>query len=518
MSEQRNGSDWRTLVILFALAAAYRVLHYFFFSDFIVAGSDMMQNQLLAAKFASGNISGVLDPYWPPLYGVVVGAVTFFIDDLIIPAVIVSIIAGSLVAPLTYVLTSQSYSRSTALAAGALGVFYPYLLNTTFDLGTENIYLVVILGSLICGWWAIERGSVVLSFVTGLLLALAYLTRPEAIGYLFLFLLFLALSYWRNDRPALRPVFTNAGALVLGFVLLAAPYIGYLRHETGVWTVSNKASVNLAGGVLSPDADRNTAELTTSKVEGRRLLREMVDAERIAQGFLQDLAPLFLFIFVALGLFGTKWSSDRLFREAYLLTFFVLTTVGYIVTVVIERYFYVLLPIVFAWMSKGFEEAEDWLTGSLREWNLDRFGPFAKKAFVTVCIMFAFAYMFTLNFYVRSTESTWQSSAFEERDAGIWIRENGPASPRIFSGSFRPVFYAKGSQVWTETESGAEILNELKTMDVDYVIFNDRSIRKFPYLSEFSSLLRDSEDFELVYENNEQEGYGVWVYKPISKN
>ena len=55
-------------------------------------------------------------------------------------------------------------------------------------------------------------------------------------------------------------------------------------------------------------------------------------------------------------------------------------------------------------------------------------------------------------------------------------------------------------------------------MDVDYVIFNDRSIRKFPYLSEFSSLLRDSEDFELVYENNEQEGYGVWVYKPISKN
>jgi hypothetical protein len=412
------------------------------------------------------------------------------------------------------------YGRKASIAAGVLATFYPYLLNTTFDLGYENLYLVLILAFLIFGWWSLDRGSPVLYFFTGIVLALAYLTRPEGIGYIFFLYLFIGLQYLRTkDRPGFKVPLVRVAAFTFGFLLLASPYIGYLRHVTGVWTVSNKATVNMAGGVLrAAEADRKSTEMTTANVDGRVLVREVIDAERRAQTHIQDLAPLVIFIFVALGLFGEKWSSERLFRESYLLAFCVLTAVGYIATIVLERYFYVMLPVFFVWMGRGIEEAERWILGSLGKWNLARIRPVMSKVAIPLCLALVFVYMFSLNFYVRSTESRWQGSAVEERDAGIWMKKNGPASPTVFAGSFRPVFYARGIQVWTDSKDAAEILAEIKTRGVDYIVENDRSTRKYPYLEEVFKLVKNSQDFELVYENKRHPDFEISIYRPRSSD
>ena len=503
----------RSVVLLFFASLAYRVLHYLFLSDRIVASSDLMQNQLLAERFAAGDFYHALDPYWPPLYAVLLGSVTFVVDDLILPAVIVSMVAGSLIASVTYLLARPLYGQRVGLIAGTLALFYPFFLNVTFTLGNENLYSSFIIGSLICAWRAFTQNSLSWYFATGLLLALAYLTRPEAIGYLILFSGFAAVDHVRVKERSGRRLLMRLGILFVGFLLLSAPYLVYLKQETGSWTVSNKVAVNLAGGVMRETEGRQSAELTSPKVSSRKILQNLTGAERLAQTIIQDIVPIFLFIFISLGLFGDTWSTERLFRELFLIAFCVLTVLGYVVTFVLERYFYVLLPVFLGWMGMGIVVAERWFFASVERWDFSSLQRI-KRLFVRLCVGLVFLYMFSVNFYVRSSESVWQGWALEERDAGVWLRENGKPSASIFSASFRPVFYARGKQVWTEAADSDEIMEHILRAHVDYVVVSERLADKYPLLNDLSFRLITSNQFELIYERNDYPGYMISIYRP----
>ena len=114
---------------------------------------------------------------------------------------------------------------------------------------------------------------------------------------------------------------------------------------------------------------------------------------------------------------------------------------------------------------------------------------------------------------MRDTARAWQEVAYEERAAGLWLKEHSKTLPLIFSASRRPVFYAEGRQLSPSKRDLHEILAEIKTSRVDYVVTSDRSLKRNPYLSGLTDILQNSPEFELVYQQEEYPGYKIFIFK-----
>ena len=507
-------NERKTIFLLFLAGLGFRLLHCVLFANEIIPGSDQMQEIMLGRKFASGDFYGVLDTYWAPVYPILIGLLSAFIDSPVVPAAIVSMVAGSLVVSLTYVLVRQSYGRPEAFVAAALAVFFPHMINSVVMIGSENVYMVFVLGFLIVAWKALRDNSTVLHLLTGLILGLAYLTRPEAIGYpIYFVLVVLVYNFWLK-RPFLRNSLPQVAALLLGFFLFAAPYIFYLRGETGKWTISGKTEINALMAKVGDSPELENVGGSPSQKPARVFLKyfllNLVEVNKIVP----VMFPPLLFLLVGLGLFRNAWDKKRLEREVFLILFCLVTVLGYAAAVAQLRYFLILLPILFGWSACGIVNFTKWLHDSAQ-------GQVGRKAsallsppsLVALSIIAVYLYVLPLNFYMRSTERSWEISGYEERDAGLWLKQNAKPDSLIFSASRRPVFYSEARQLPPTTTEIAEIMAAIKEQKVDYIVTSERSLKRNPYLKGFDDILRTDPAFELVYDNAERQGYRISILK-----
>ncbi|HEX6280088.1 MAG TPA: glycosyltransferase family 39 protein, partial [Pyrinomonadaceae bacterium] len=301
------------------------------FPDELFVGSDQVEYIRHARNFASGDPGGLLDTYWPPFFPFVLGLAYLFSNDLVLPSVAVAVLFGSLAVPLIYYFVRQSYGHREGLIAGVLAVFYPHLLNSVFDLGSENVYLVLIILCLFTGWKAITSDSLLYYALAGGLVGLAYLTRPEAFAYTAFFIgVVLFRNIWKKEQFIKRSLIYG-GTFLIAFLVFAAPYLVYLKGEMGRWTISSKTEINtVMGDYTNPaavDGDR-LINPTLSLRTGADLLRSFSFNMVAINKSLPYLIPLGVMIFISLGLFATDWTSTRAKREAYLISFCLLTIVG----------------------------------------------------------------------------------------------------------------------------------------------------------------------------------------------
>lgn len=506
----------KTVYLLFSAALVFRLVHCFIFANEIIPGSDQMQEIILGRKFASGDFYGVLDTYWAPVYPVLIGIASFFIDSPVVPALLVSLLASSLIVPLTYVFVLQSYGHREALIAGVIALFFPHFINSVVVVGSENVFIALLLGVLIVSWNAMQTGSMIHYLASGLLLGLAYLTRPEAIGYsLYFVAIIIALGFLRT-RPFLKGSLPRVAVFLLGFVLLAAPYILYLRAETGNWTVSGKAEINTLAAELhdGPDSLGQGDPSRQATDFAKYFLLNLIEAQKMFPA----LFPLLLWIFIGLGLFAGPWEKERLEREMFLIFFCLVTIAGYAAAVVQLRYFYVLLPILMGWTACGIVKFTQWLRDTTSSQSEGKYIFLRPQTLTAVIVVAIFLYVTPLNFYMRSADRRWETGGYEERDAGLWLRWNGKTEPFVFSASRRPAFYAEAKQLAPETEDTDAILSEIKAQRVDYVVTSDRSLKRNPFLTGFDETLRNDPDFQLVYEDTRRKGYAVLIFKRTEKN
>lgn len=510
---------WLPLLVLLSAGLALRAGLFILFSNDLVVGSDQMQNILLSRKIAAGDLLGSLDTYWAPLYAIVVGGVNVIVDDLVLPAVIVSIVSGGLLVVFTYALTLQSYGRKVAVLAAAVAVFFPHLINSVFSLGSENLYMLWVVGALTIGWRGIANSSIVYMFLTGLLIGLAYLTRPEAFGYLLFFVGVAIVNRLRSASNKWIDAGRQAIAVLAGFLLLSAPYLLFLRYEVGHWTLSAKSEVNTIASEYRSLAKAEGVESIEVSSESKSysvILFARIIAENLVQTnkSLQVLIPLFLIALIGLGLFGTAWSAVRFWREAYLISFCALTIAGYSVAVIQVRYFYVLLPVIFGWLAVGILKLQSQLAETARRVGYQSlYSYFASRVFTGLMLFGVFVYTFPLYFFVISEDRAWSERAYEERDAGLWLREHGRPLPKIFSGRTTPVFYANGRQLPPKTTNIDEIMSTLMSQDVDYVVTSERALKRNPFLRSLPDALHDSGKFDLIYDFHKPPGYRVSIYE-----
>ena len=498
------------MILLFLAGLSFRLVLCFIFANEIIPGPDQMQEIMLGRKFAAGQFYCVLDVYWAPVSPILIGLVSSFIDSPMVPAAIVSILTGSLIVPLTYIFVLQSYGRREALIASALAIFFPHFINSIFALGSENIFIVLMLGVLIVAWNALRSGSKLLYLAEGILLGFAYLTRPEAIGYSLYFVLITVVYDFSNRKRFLAKSLPRIAVLLFSFFLVATPYLLYLRSETGSWTVSGKARINTVVGGFDADPD-------FEQYDENGLIREFSKYFLFNLGEVHKmfpaLFPLLLWLFIGLGLFDRPWERERFEREVFLILFCLVTIVGYAAAVVQLRYFFVLLPVLLGWTARGIAKFAKWLSETAQSRGGRPALFLSQRALIALSITAVFLYVLPLNFYMRSTDRLWETSGYEERDAGLWLHQNGKTGLSVFSASRRPAFYADATQLTPKTENIDEILSEIKEQKADYVVISDRSLKRNPFLKGFDEILRNDPDFEVVYEKTPHKGYGISIFK-----
>jgi len=321
-----------------------------------------------------------------------------------------------------FALGKALYGRRIGLLAALLAAVYPVLVAGPLYWGTmtEPPYLFFVVAGLYFTWRATEsvgRGG---RFARGagwgsgiaVMLGLAYLTRPEALAYLAVMLLYIVLAGMVRGRNRRTDATTreNATAIVHGqssivvlsslgialitvaaFLVVTLPYDIYIYRVTGSWAISGKQglAVDIAQAVTNGDAaeiDQSGAALDST---GREIMwlsleqfnksmtdtiranpRQFVQHVRHNLGvmwqalFHQDLFAPWAVALAALGLFARPWTRGRLARELLLLL--ALAPLASILAFfVISRLLVIAIPIAFLWMAGGLDYLGEWVGASV---------------------------------------------------------------------------------------------------------------------------------------------------------
>jgi hypothetical protein len=159
-----------------------------------------------------------------PGYSLVIEFFRLVIPDGVRAAQMVSIVAGSVLAfPLFYLarnFMNSLYSFLTVIVV----VLNPLLIRYSAVTLTESLFILLEVVSYL---FYIKRRPILFGISSGL----AYLTRPEAILFFSLIIIYEIIQHRRWQFVIF---------IIGSFFLLALPYIFYLRIHTGEWTISPK--------------------------------------------------------------------------------------------------------------------------------------------------------------------------------------------------------------------------------------------------------------------------------------
>jgi 4-amino-4-deoxy-L-arabinose transferase-like glycosyltransferase len=207
------------------------------------------QNLLAGAGYV-----GIATPgeqlFFPPLFPLLILAVTPLTGDAEIAGRIVSIVFGSLVVVPVYLIAQRMYSERVAIAVAALVGIHPLLVEYSTTLNSEPTYLTIVLTAVYLSMRAMDNPTLKALFLAGAFYGLAYLVRTEASAYMLVACTLLALRVMFNGAQHRASLFRRLPVMLLGFLLFAGPYIAWLSVQAGQFRVESKTSLNLPTELL----------------------------------------------------------------------------------------------------------------------------------------------------------------------------------------------------------------------------------------------------------------------------
>ena len=182
---------------------------------------------------------------WSPFYPFVMVLFSIFTGSLETAASAVSLVLGSLLVVPFFFLAKSMFSHRVAYLASILAVFFPALVVISEVRLSEATYAFFLMITLLCGWRLFVKRSYLWAVLFGIFGATCYLTRPEfLVAFACLLLLYLIAELRARDRTRPNPLVLVVVSLV-GFSILALPYINYMHSQTGRWILSGKLAHNI---------------------------------------------------------------------------------------------------------------------------------------------------------------------------------------------------------------------------------------------------------------------------------
>jgi hypothetical protein len=393
---------------------------------------------------------------------------------------------------------------------------------------------------------ALERGKGRHFFLSGLLFGLAYLIKPEALSYVLLLSLIVGVVGFAR-RMGGRWVASSAALVCVGALLAAAPYVYYLRNETGRWTLTEKFGANLPGDAglrkLLPGGQLTTVDIlfagtrseppsrvpgvavpvATEPASGRPApaapkrtflgslkahVKHTLKGLYINYGVINQLLPPLVLLLIGAGLFARAWRVDRLRLELYVCSFVFATLLGYSFTYQNLRFLVPLIPLALCWAAIGSTRTASWLSvtfARLMRGRLHRvrIGPRQALALVTSIVVLSVS----VSAISRLDDDRW-----DPRPAADWIKSQGFESPLIMATGPWPTFYAGGRYLCIPNEELPVVLTYAKQKKIDFLVLEKRNLGVTPSLAPLLEGKNTPPELTLVYEYADSQGW-VGVYR-----
>lgn len=388
-----------------------------------------------ARHFWEGSWGEGLASFYPPLFPLMIAAAYGLVGDWELAGQFWPLVLGVVILLPLFALLRRVHGLRTAQVALFFYGVSPYLARFSLHVRSEMPYIFF----LVLALYFLQRGmddrGFISCFLMGLSSALAYLIRGEGFGLVLVGGVFLLYRGWIHAR--LGAALGRGALLVAGFALLAAPYILYLKGDTGSWMISRKAGLILSLGLGEYDPSTESVTMRESdrvSVVDMIRSRPFTYAKKIFLDLFRSLGVYFealhysylLFLGIGwLGFFpGRFWERPDFLLAATILFYLAAFSLLY----VNRRYAVPLVPLSLGWVAAGYLTIKDW--AQLR-WQ-------RKGLLVSGCLL-AF-------FFVGTLPKTLQAIGREKlylREAGVYLRGR-PGRPTVVTTSARVAFYGQG--------------------------------------------------------------------------
>ncbi len=388
-----------------------------------------------------------------------------------------SLFFGTFIILPLYYLVKEAAGQRVALFSALFYTFHPYLVTYSGMMLTETTYWGLLVLSVYFFWTGLKRDKVWRMALSGFSLGLAYLTRPEGIGYILVYLAWIAVDGFLKKRWFKTLV--SIGVLISSVLIISSPYIIYIHQETGRWLISKKA-VETQSQLFK----KSTEKINPSKgVEQDHPEKKNSKIIRITRNILHHFPSvvyhylrayhfsLWLFLFFGLIRIRREGIAYELFLASLVLFHFLSLSTFLPSTI---RFSVPVIPLSLFWAGSGILE-------------MKRYMEKIKIAIPENAIFLIIAVVILVQL-PQSLKPERGHRAFQKK-VGLWLKQNTPSDAIIMSNSPQETFYAdrefimlpKGSfPIGDPGKSYDEMIRYAKSKGVRYILINKNTQERNP--------------------------------------
>lgn len=460
----------------------------------------------IARDFLRGDfIKGLSSPA-PPFYPFLIYLFSPDTTYVEIAGRFISLFFGTLsIIPLFY-LVKEAVGQREAIFSALLYSFHPYLVTYSGMLLTEPTYWGLLTLSVFFFWTGLRKEKVWRIALSGCFLGLAYLTRPEGVIYVLVYLAWVVIDGILRKKWFKRVILI--GVFIPSVFIFVIPYVIHIHQETGRWLISKKAVD------AQPQFLRENGEGADSSrgIEQNRPEKENFGMARIARNVVHYFRfviyhylrayhfSLWLFLFFGLIRVRQKVIAYELFL-AFLVLFHLFSLSTFLPSTI--RFSVPVIPLSLFWAGTGILEIQRYLE-KIRISNPEKV--------ILLLILFVILMQLPQSLIPERRHRA------EQKRVGLWLRQNTPPDAIVMSNSPQEAFYADRefmmlpvgiSTPGNPGKSYAEIIHYAKTKGVRYILANKNTHEMNPGFIESVQ----SKDLKEIFRKAD---HGLIIYEVIN--
>jgi asparagine N-glycosylation enzyme membrane subunit Stt3 len=390
------------------------------------AGYGFMARDFLKGDFIKG-LSSTLHP----LYPILIALISPDSAHVEIAGRLISLFWGTFTIIPLYYLVKETIDQKVAIFSALFYTFHPYLVTYSGMLLTEATYWGLLVLSVYFFWTGLKKENAWRMTLAGSFLGLAYLTRPEGIGYVLVYLAWIVVNGVLKKKWFKQ--FVLMGVLIPSAFIFVIPYVLYIHQETEQWLLSKKA-VEIQSQLLQKsekEADSpNSVEQAKPEKNSSKILM-------ITQNIIHFLPfvsynyvrayhfALWLFLFFGLIRVRQKIIPYELFIASLVLFhLFSLSTFNPSTL----RFSIPMVPLGLLWAGAGVSEIKR---------RLEKFSTAKAEKVIAWLIILVLLIQLPQCFIPERAHRAYQ------KEIGFWLKNNTPNNAIIMSNSPIEAFYAE---------------------------------------------------------------------------
>lgn len=474
----KRGEAWKMLLLILVFASGLRL--------FLLISPEVIHNDGIeylnhAKRIVSGDWSG---GRVPPLYPALIAFFYSLMGNYEFAGILVSTVFGSLIVLPVFYLGRELFNDKIGVLSALLASVHPFLFISSGSVLTESTYRFFLTASVLFGWKAFSKGVFYHILLFSLFTTFAYFTKPEAIGILLVFFLWVL---WIHPPAGKRRWKKRTGIVLIAlfsFLVFASPYLIKIRTETGKWGISQKIVISIGSflekeGVPSIDDIRRRKEfplislltdpLTALGKAGIGMVTSMYKFQQVFNPLLFLFAVLgWVFLLKKKNVFSLK---GNLFVFMHLVFFFGLVFPFFWMT---RRYTSQMIAVSIPWSAAG-------CLGVL-EWFSQRF----KKESLRERIPLFFLILLVIGLFAQGRMIHGREHRLVQREVGWWMKENLDQGAKMMSRMPQEAFYAELPWVRMPQAGYEEILREAREKGIQYLVIDEEIETYSPHFLEKS--------------------------------